>query len=78
MSALPILFVDHTGPMGGAETSMLLLLQALDREELVRHPAPARGALAAAAQRFDIARPAEEFAGVFHRAAGLSRRAARR
>jgi glycosyltransferase involved in cell wall biosynthesis len=50
VSISPILFVDHAGAIGGAEKSMLLLMQALDRNEFTCHLAAPPGALADAAE----------------------------
>jgi glycosyltransferase involved in cell wall biosynthesis len=51
VSKLPILFVDHAGPMGGAELSLLCLMQALDSGRFSCHLAAPPGALAEAARR---------------------------
>jgi glycosyltransferase involved in cell wall biosynthesis len=48
---IPILFVDHAGPLGGAEKSLLLLMETLDRDEFACHLAAPPGAFAEAAER---------------------------
>lgn len=50
----PILFIDHATALGGAEHSLLLLLQRLDRARWQPHLACAPGALAVAAQKLAI------------------------
>jgi glycosyltransferase involved in cell wall biosynthesis len=51
---LPVLFVDHAPALGGAEHSLLLLLEEIDRQHFVPILATQPGELAAAARRRDV------------------------
>lgn len=55
MYPAPVLFVDHAAALGGAEISMLLTLQELDRKRFLPHLATVPGRLAAAARLRGIA-----------------------
>jgi glycosyltransferase involved in cell wall biosynthesis len=50
----PILFVDHAAALGGAERSLLLLLEHLDRQQWQPYLACNGGPLAAAARRLGV------------------------
>lgn len=54
MSPTPILFVDHAPALGGAEHSLLLILQHLDQEQWQPHLACSQGALAENAAKAGI------------------------
>jgi glycosyltransferase involved in cell wall biosynthesis len=54
VTAKPILFIDHALALGGAERSLLLLLQHLERERFTPHLACTEGPLAEAAAAFNV------------------------
>lgn len=54
MNPIPILFVDHATALGGAEQSLLLLLQQLDRRQWQPHLACPAGKLAERAQQAGV------------------------
>ena len=54
MKPIPILFVDHASALGGAEKSLLLLMQQLDRQQWQPHLACVDGDLARAATAVNI------------------------
>jgi glycosyltransferase involved in cell wall biosynthesis len=54
MVAVPLLFVDHAPALGGAERSLLMLLQRLDRSRFAPHLACISGSLAETVQAAGI------------------------
>ncbi|KAA3660799.1 MAG: glycosyltransferase family 1 protein [Chloroflexi bacterium] len=54
MTPKPILFVDHAAALGGAEKSLLLLMQHLDRQQWQPHLACVEGELSKAARAVNI------------------------
>ncbi|VAW33963.1 hypothetical protein MNBD_CHLOROFLEXI01-207, partial [hydrothermal vent metagenome] len=54
MKPTPILFIDHAPALGGAEKSLLLLMQQLDRQKWQPHLACVDGSLAKEATAVSI------------------------
>ena len=54
MAAAPVLFMDHSAALGGAERILLLLLECLDHDRFLPHLVAPPGALATAARQVGV------------------------